>query len=96
MAAQGKQGIVFFLLVILVLVSVGVHELHLSLSMEIPFLALIAVTMTALVATRYMKLQTEGIVIYLLAGIPVLLFVVLVVLLIPDFVQSHTLFNYSR
>jgi len=96
---QAKAGIshtaIFSVLVILALVTVALPLLHLD---KIPHNAAIfsvAFVMAALVAVQYMNLKVEGALIYWLVGIPFLLFAVLVIILIPEFVWNHTILTPS-
>lgn len=94
--SQGRQSTVLVLLIILALVSVGIHYLHLTYGIAIPLYALVALSMTSLVTGKYMRLLSEGNMIYFLAGIPVFLFIVLVVLLIPDIAINHTILTGGK
>jgi hypothetical protein len=93
---SGRQATVLVMLVVLALVSVGVHLMHLVYGIAIPLYALVALAMTSLVTGKYMRLTAEGNLIFFLAGIPVFLFVVLVVLLIPDIAIHHTILTGGK
>ena len=93
---SGRQATVLVMLAVLVLVSVGIHLMHLAYGISIPLYALVALAMTSLVAGRYMRLLAEGNLIFFLAGIPVFLFIVLVVLLIPDIAWHHTILTGGK
>lgn len=90
--AGDHQGI-FFLLVLLALGMTGANFLQLSKQLHNLLLFSIATTMAVLVAIQYMGLKREGTLIYLLLGIPALLFVIVVVFLIPDLVVRANLIS---
>ncbi len=76
--------ITFSFLILLVLGSVGVSLLHLPSSIHNAIVLTAAFLMAGLVASQYMGLKVEGWVVRLTVAVPVILFIILVVLLLPD------------
>jgi caa(3)-type oxidase subunit IV len=83
-SASSNHGLIFSLLVILVFLSVGVSQIHLSGSMNNLAIFGIAFVMAGLVAGQYMGLRVEGKLIRWLVIIPLVLFFILVILQFPD------------
>ena len=79
-----RHNLVFSLLVSLVLISVGVSLLHLPPSLNNLIVLGIAFVMAGLVVAEYMGLKREGPMVGVIIAIPVVLFTLLVVLLLPD------------
>jgi caa(3)-type oxidase subunit IV len=75
---------VFISLIVLVLCAVGVTFLHLSVMTQNFSIFGVAAVMASLVFFQYMNLKSEGHLIYWLTIIPLVLFAILVVLLMPD------------
>jgi caa(3)-type oxidase subunit IV len=80
----GKQGFVFSSLVLLVLGSVAVKLLHLSPLANNVVVLSTAVLMAVLVLLFYMGLRREVKLVWEVFAVPVVLFVILLVLLMPD------------
>lgn len=79
-----SHAVTFSLLILLVLGSLGASLLHLApLANNIIVLAA-GFLMAGLVVTQYMGLQTEAWVVRLTVTVPVILFIILVVVLMPD------------
>jgi cytochrome c oxidase subunit 4 len=80
---------IFFLLVILTIVTVAVAFVHLEKELHKVLVALtIASIKAAFVALYFMHLKFEGKLIYLILLVPVFLCFVLVISLIPDIVHA--------
>jgi caa(3)-type oxidase subunit IV len=75
---------VFSSLVVLALCAVGVTFLHLSAVANNLAIFGVAVVMAGLVVFQYMNLKSEGTIIYWVTIIPLVLFAILVILLMPD------------
>ena len=86
-----NHTMIYTLLVVLAISTVGITFLHLPLVTHNTLLFTIAFVMAALVAVQYMNLKVEGALIYWLVGVPFLLFAILVFTLIPEFVWHHTI-----
>ncbi len=83
-SGTANHGLIFSLLVIFVFLSVGVSQLHLSGGMNNLLVFGFAFVMAGLVAAQYMDLRLEGRLIRWIVVIPLVLFFILVVLLLPD------------
>jgi caa(3)-type oxidase subunit IV len=87
MAPSGSStshSAIFSLLVVLMLCAVGVSLLHLSpLAKNLAIFA-VAFLMAGLVVVQYMGLNLEGPIVKWVIAVPVLLFAILVILLMPD------------
>ena len=81
--ASAKHGLVYGVLFALALLTV-VARLVLSGPVGKIAIFVIAFLMAGLVGVQYMGLKWEGRLIYLVIAIPVVLFIILVVVLIPD------------
>src|SRR5688572_20299047 len=80
---------IFFLLVLLTVVTVAVAFVHLESEFQKVLVALsIASIKAAFVALYFMHLKFEGKLIYLILAVPVFLCLVLVISLIPDIVHG--------
>ncbi|SRR5579871_6834386 len=87
MAPRSKPSaheITFSLLIVLVLGSVGASLMHLPSSTNNTIVLAAAFLMAGLVASQYMGLKVEGWVVRLTVAVPAVLFIILVVLLLPD------------
>jgi hypothetical protein len=82
--SKTQHGTIFSMLVVLALSAVGVTYLHLPVMSNNLAVFAVAFVMAALVFFQYMELKLEGKLIYWVMIIPCVLFVILVVLLIPD------------
>jgi len=89
-----NHGFVFSSLVVLVFCSVGVSLLHLSPAINNLVIFAIAFFMAALVALQYMGLRLEGPLVVWLVIIPSVLFVIVVVLMMPD--VAHVRVDFLR
>ena len=79
-----SHTLVFSFLVALVLCAVGVSLLHLPpLANNLAIFA-VAFVMAGLVVAQYMDLRMEGLTVKLVVAVPVILFAILVILLMPD------------
>ena len=78
------HGITFSFLVFLVLGSVGASLMHLPPSTNNVIVLAAAFFMAGLVVSQYMGLKVESWVVRLTVAVPVVLFIILVVLLLPD------------
>jgi len=94
--ASARHNIVFSILAGFVLLSVGVSLLHLPESINNLIVLGIAFLMACLVAAQYMGLKWEGRLIDVIVVIPLALFALLIIVLIPDighhsipFLQGH-------
>jgi len=81
---SATHGVIFGLLVVLMLCSVGTHLLHLEPLATNLVLFTVAFLMAGLVVVQYMGLRTEGHLVKWLFVVPLILFGILVVLLLPD------------
>ena len=79
-----SHTVVFSLLVVLVLCAVGVSLLHLPPLTNNFAIFAIAFVMAGLVVVQYMGLKMEGPTVRLVVAVPVVLFAILVILLMPD------------
>lgn len=91
-SASWNHGLVFTLLVILVLGSVGVSLLHLPAVSNNLVIFGIATVMAGLVLFQYMNLRMEGPLVVWLAIIPVIMFGILVLVLLSD--NAHPIFSF--
>jgi uncharacterized membrane protein len=73
--------------VVLVLASVGIHLAHLPNAVNNLAIFAVAFTMAGLVVLQYMGLKIEGPLVIWLFVIPLILFVILVFLMMPDIAQ---------
>jgi cytochrome c oxidase subunit IV len=80
--------LVYTMLVILALLSVGMGFLHLPAIVNNVAIFTIAFAMAALVVAHYMGLRWEGPIILWTFLVPIILFAILVVLLVPDIAHS--------
>jgi caa(3)-type oxidase subunit IV len=83
-SASMNHGPIFILLVALVFSSVGVHLLHLSPAVNNWMVLGIACVMAGLVVAHYMGLKWEGILVDWIVVVPLVLFAILMVVLLPD------------
>ncbi len=87
MATQSRpvnHNFVFAFLVMLVLISVGVSLLHLSALMNNLVVIGVALVMSALVVAQYMGLRFEGRLVIWSFALPLILFAILVIAMMPD------------
>ena len=87
-----NHSLVFGTLVILVLISVGISLLHFSVLMNNVLIFFIAFIMSALVVAQYMGLRFEGRLVVWIFIVPLVLFAILVVALMPDI--GHVAVNF--
>ena len=87
-----NHGVVFSLLVILVLGSVGVSLLHLPAVSNNLVIFGIAAGMACLVLFQYMNLKVEGQLVIWLVIIPLIMFGILVLVLLSD--NAHPIFSF--
>jgi caa(3)-type oxidase subunit IV len=83
-AVSTKHGFIFSQLAVLALLAVAVTRLHFSGGLNNLLVLGIAFGMAALVLVQYMGLKWRDTYIFWIFVIPVVLFAILVVLLIPD------------
>lgn len=83
-ASKSNHELVYFALVILALVTVGASLLHLPGNENVYLIFGLALIQSLLVAVQYMGLKLEGVMVYALVIIPLILFAILVFLCIPD------------
>ncbi len=76
-------------LVVLMIAGVLASHLPLAKSAVVFLIFLIAAVKASLVAMNYMHLKFEGILIWTMAAVPVVLVIGLTLLLFPDFVFHH-------
>ena len=88
------HGLVFSILVVLVLLAVGISSLHLSAALNNILVFSIAFIMSGLVVAQYMGLRFEGKLVAWIIIIPLLLFAILVIALLPDI--AHLPFGSLR
>lgn len=81
---SSNHAAVFSSLMVLSLCAVGVTFLHLSILANNLAIFGVAVVMAGLVVFQYMNLKGEGILIYWVILVPLVLFAILVFLLMPD------------
>ena len=81
--ASAKHGLVYGVLFTLAILTVAARLVLSGPTGNITIFA-IAFLMAGLVAVQYMGLKWEGRLIYLVIAIPMVLFIILVVVLIPD------------
>jgi caa(3)-type oxidase subunit IV len=93
---SAKHGLIFAQLIVLAGLSVLSGFLGLSPIWHTVALFAIAFSMAGLVVAQYMGLKGEGPLIYLVFFIPVVLFAVLVVPLIPDIAHQIVPFMGGR
>jgi len=79
-----NHGPVFTLLMVLVLVATGISLLHLPVAINNSVVLGIAFVMAGLVAAQYMGLRLEGKLVHWIVVVPTVLFLILVVMLLPD------------
>jgi cytochrome c oxidase subunit IV len=79
-----NQGLSFATLVALALLGVGVTLLHLSAPTQNVLVFAVAFLMAAIVVLQYMGLRWEGPLVIWTFLIPVVLFAILVIALVPD------------
>jgi cytochrome c oxidase subunit IV len=89
-----KHGFVFVQLIFLALLSVGVRWMPLSGGAHNFLVFGIAFSMAALVLVQYMGLNWRDTLLFWIFMVPVILFAVLVVLLIPDI--AHHPFDFLK
>ncbi|HUO57239.1 MAG TPA: cytochrome C oxidase subunit IV family protein [bacterium] len=82
--APANHSMVFSLLVVLALIAVGISQIHLSPVMNNLLVFAIAFVMAGLVVSQYMGLKIEGPLVVWLFVIPIVLFAIMVVLMMPD------------
>ncbi len=82
--SDSTHEVVFSSLIVLVLSAVGASLLHLPPVVNNVVVLTIAFAMAGLVVAQYMGFKVEGPVIKLVMAVPVLLFVILVIVLMPD------------
>lgn len=82
-----NHSFIFSLLVVLVLASVGIHQAHLPNTVNNLVIFTIALIMAGLVVFQYMGLKIEGRLVVWLLVIPLILFVALLFLMMPDVAQ---------
>jgi len=80
----GRHDLVFTIFVALVFVSVTVSLLHLPVTLNNLIVLGIAFVMAGLVAAQYMGLKWEVPMVDVIVAIPLALFALLVVVLLPD------------
>lgn len=83
-SASMNHGPIFTLLVALVFSSVGIHLLNLSPIVNNLIVLGIALAMAGLVVARYMGLKWEGRLVDWLVVVPLVLFAILMLILLPD------------
>lgn len=76
-------------LVVLMIAGVLASSLPLGKSTVVLLIFLIAAVKASLVALNYMHLKFEGLLIWVIAAVPVVLAIGLTLLLFPDFVFHH-------
>lgn len=81
---HSTHEVIFSSLVALVLCAVGASLLHLPPVVNNAIVLVIAFAMAGLVVAQYMGLKIEGPVVRLVVTVPVLLFIILVFLMMPD------------
>ena len=89
-----KHGMVFALLVILALFSVGKALLHLPALWNNLVIFGVAFVLAGLVVAQYMGLRMEGPVVIIIFVIPLVLFAIMVILLMPD--VAHVKVDFLR
>jgi len=94
-AGASNHTMIYGLLVVLAICTVALPFLHLDKIAHNVALFSVATLMAALVGLQYMNLKMEGPLVLWLVGIPFVLFAVLVVILIPEFVWHHTILTPS-
>ncbi len=82
--ASAKHGLVFGTLVVLAFLMVGARFLPLPGYAGTILLFAIAFVMAGLVVLQYMGLKWEGAIVYAVVAGPLVLFLILVLVLIPD------------
>ena len=87
--SNSNHSLIYGLLVVLAISIMGVPHLHLSVVPHNAVLFSIAGFMAALVSIQYMGLKLEGALVYWLVGVPFVLFAILVIILVPEFVTNH-------
>ena len=75
---------IFIALIVLTVVTVGVSYVPMNDTMGMIVALMIATVKASLVALYFMHLKTEIKPVYLIVGAPVLLFIILVIMLLPD------------
>jgi caa(3)-type oxidase subunit IV len=93
-SGSAKHGFVFGVLVLLALCSVTAGVLHLPVVLNNILIFAIAFAMAGLVVLQYMGLRMEGPLVFWTFLIPVILFAILVVGLMPDI--AHTSIEFLR
>ena len=91
---SSNHGILYALLVVLVALAAWVSLLHLSPGLNNLAVFGIAFTMAALVLAQYMGLRWEGPLVLWVFAIPVILFAILVVMLLPDIAHTPMPFRF--
>lgn len=89
-ASASNHGVIFTLLVILALTTVGLHLLNFQGMGNNLAVFGVATVMAALVGMQYMGLKLEGPIVVSMVVVSFVLFAILVGVLIPDFVLDHT------
>jgi len=79
-----SHEVTFSLLILLVLGSVGASLMYFSPTTNNAVVLVAAFLMAALVVTQYMGFKREGWTVRMTIAVPVMLFVILFVLLLPD------------
>jgi len=87
-----NHGAIFSSLVVLALVSVGLTLLHLSPAVNNLAIFAIAFVMAGLVVAQYMGLRLEGAMVIWIVAVPVILFAIIVVAMMPDIAHVHVPF----
>lgn len=82
--STAPHGVIFSSLVALVLCAVGFSLMHLPPLANNVIVLAIAFVMAGLVVTQYMGLKIEGGVVRLVVLVPIILFAILVMVLMPD------------
>jgi len=82
--SKSNHELVYVALVILALVTVGASFLHLPGNENVYLIFGLATVQCLLVAFQYMGLKLEGVMVYGLVIVPLILFAILVFLCIPD------------
>lgn len=81
---SANHSVVFGSLVMLVLIAVGISVLHLSVMTNNILIFAIAFIMSGLVVAQYMGLRFEGRLVVWAFVLPLILFVILVIAMMPD------------